>query len=174
MENKFILDACCGGKAFWFNKNHPNVVYQDIRVEPKGFIEARPNYNVSPDVIGDFREMQFPDKSFKLVVFDPPHLTAGGKTGWQRKKYGILNKETWPTDLKLGFEECWRVLDDYGTLIFKWNEESISVTEVLKIIPIKPLFGHPTARSGKTKWFTFMKIPTTSVNKSYAKSEVNK
>jgi hypothetical protein len=24
MKGKFILDACCGPKLFWFNKNHPN------------------------------------------------------------------------------------------------------------------------------------------------------
>ena len=34
-EDKFILDVCCGGKAFWFNKNHPNTIYQDIRTEEK-------------------------------------------------------------------------------------------------------------------------------------------
>ena len=22
MNKKIILDVCCGGKAFWFNKNH--------------------------------------------------------------------------------------------------------------------------------------------------------
>lgn len=26
LNNKFILDACCGGKMFWFNKNHPNTM----------------------------------------------------------------------------------------------------------------------------------------------------
>lgn len=159
LKDKFILDACCGGKQFWFNKNHPNVIYQDIRKEEKGFMKLRPNYHVTPDVIGDFRKMDFPDSSFKLVVFDPPHLTAGGKNGWQRQKYGILNKETWREDIKKGFDECWRVLEDYGTLIFKWNEHSISFRDVLDCIERQPLFGHPTARSGKTKWFTFMKIP---------------
>src|SRR5258705_11602663 len=118
MNDKLILDVCCGGKAFWFNKNHPNTVYQDIRVEPKGFVDVRPNYNVSPDVVGDFRKMEFSDKSFKLIVFDPPHLTQGGKNGWQRKKYGILSP-SWKEDLKQGFEECWRCLDDNGILIFK-------------------------------------------------------
>ncbi len=159
MKDKFILDVCCGGKAFWFNKNHPNTIYQDIRTEPKGFIEARPNYNVSPDVIGDFRDLKFKDKSFKLVIFDPPHLLAAGEKSWLRQKYGILNKETWKEDLNQGFKECFRVLDDYGVLIFKWNETSIKVKEVLSCVDIEPLFGHPTAKSGKTKWFTFMKIP---------------
>jgi len=158
-KKKVILDVCCGGKMFWFNKNHPNTIYQDIRTESKGCIPIRPNFNVSPDKIGDFRNMEFPDKSFKLVVFDPPHLLKGGKTGWQRKKYGILSKDTWKEDLLQGFSECWRVLEDYGVLIFKWNEYSIAFREVLDLFPVQPLFGHPTARSGKTKWFCYMKIP---------------
>jgi hypothetical protein len=156
---KFILDACCGGRSFWFNKHHPNAIYQDIRRAPKGLIKERPNFNVDPDIIGDFRKMGFPNKSFKLIVWDPPHLTQGGQTGWQVKKYGLLDKKTWKSDLTQGFKECWRVLDDYGILIFKWNEVSISVRDVLNCFPELPLFGHPTAKAGKTKWFCFMKIP---------------
>lgn len=153
-----ILDACCGGRHFWFNKNHPNVVYQDIRIAPKGILKERPNFCVEPDVVGDFRDMKFPDKSFKLVVFDPPHLKQAGENSWLRKKYGVLDQD-WKEQLTKGFNECWRVLDDYGTLIFKWNEDQVKHREVLDCFHIKPLFGHPTAKSGKTKWFCFMKIP---------------
>ena len=159
MTSKLILDACCGPRMFWFNKKNPNVLYQDIREEPKGYIPIRPSCEVQPDVLMDFRKMSHPDKSFKLVVFDPPHLLAGGENGWQRKKYGILAKTTWKDDLSKGFAECWRVLDDYGTLVFKWNEESIPIKQVLELFPVEPLFGHPTARSGKTKWCVFFKIP---------------
>jgi hypothetical protein len=159
LKDKFILDVCCAGRCFWFNKNHPNTIYQDIRVANKGHIPARPNHSVEPDVVGDFTDMKnFKDKSFKLVVFDPPHLTQGGETGWQIKKYGKLPKD-WPLLITKGFNECWRVLEDYGMLVFKWNEYSVSFRDVLNCIPIQPLFGHPTAKSGKTKWFVFMKIP---------------
>ncbi|KKN65862.1 hypothetical protein LCGC14_0477980 [marine sediment metagenome] len=159
MKDKFILDACCGGRAFWFNKKHPNTIYQDIRIAKKGHVKLRPNHNVTPDVLGDFRKMKFKDKSFKLIVWDPPHFTQGGETGWQVQKYGKLNKETWREDLRKGFNEIWRVLDDYGVLVFKWNEYSIHIKEVLSCFDVQPLFGHPTAKAGKTKWFTFMKIP---------------
>lgn len=164
MNKKFILDACCGGRMFWFDKNNPLVLFQDIRRKEKGFIHLRPSFEVQPNVLMDFRRMSHADKSFKLVVFDPPHLLAAGENGWQRKKYGILNKETWKEDLSQGFKECWRVLDDYGTLVFKWNEESIPIREVLDLFPIKPLFGHPTARSGKTKWCVFIKIPNEEIS----------
>ena len=38
LSDKFILDACCGGRMMWFNKNHPNCLYIDIRKEEKGYI----------------------------------------------------------------------------------------------------------------------------------------
>lgn len=32
-EGKTILDATCGGRMMWFNKDHPNAVYADQRRE---------------------------------------------------------------------------------------------------------------------------------------------
>lgn len=157
-KNKFILDVCCGPKSFWFDKNHPNTIYQDIRVESKGFYPARINCEVNPDVIGDFRDLKYPDKSFKLIVFDPPHIIKSGENSWLKKKYGNLG-DNWKENLSKGFDECWRVLEDYGVLIFKWNESSIKLKEILPLFSQQPLFGHPTAKQGKTIWVTFMKIP---------------
>ena len=113
---------------------------------------------VHPDVIADFTEMPYPDSSFKLVVFDPPHLLKAGKDSWLAKKYGKL-PEDWPRVIKKGIDECFRVLEDYGVLIFKWNEDQITVREVLKAIGRQPLFGHTTGRHGKTMWMCFMKLP---------------
>lgn len=47
-----------------------------------------------------------------------------------------------------------RVLDIYGVLIFKWNEEQIKLKEILNIINYKPLFGNKRA---KTHWLVFVK-----------------
>ena len=159
MKNKFILDACCGPKLFWFQKEQPNTIFQDIRREPKGYNDYRKNREVNPDIIGDFRQMKFPDKSFKLVVFDPPHIFGKGYDYRMVKDYGFLNKDTWKEDIKKGFDECWRVLEDYGVLIFKWNEASVKKKDVLQVIRKVPLFGHPNASKISTHWFTFMKIP---------------
>ena len=158
LDNKFILDACCGPKAMWYNKNHPNTVYIDIRRENLG--PHRPNQEVNPDMIMDFRKMEFPDKAFKLVVFEPPHLRSLGKNSFFRKKFGCLNAETWQSDLKKGFSECWRVLEDYGTLIFKWSDSEIPFKKVLELIKEQPLFYNTTNYKGTsvTKWFCFMKI----------------
>ena len=161
LKNKFILDACCSVKAMWYNKQHPNVVYIDIREEPNGFMGYGRKEGIHPGYIMDFRKMDFPDKSFKLVVFEPPHLSKLGKTSLCRKKFGCLNAETWQSDLKRGFAECWRVLDDYGNLIFKWSDSEIPFQKVLNLIKENPLFYNTTnyKATSKTKWFCFMKIP---------------
>lgn len=158
---KFILDACCGNRMFWFIKNQPNTLYVDIRKEEKGLSELRPNFDVQPDEIMDFRALKLTSKTFKLVVFDPPHLFLS-PTSEMRRKYGTLDKRSWKEDLTKGFNECWRVLEDYGILIFKWNESQIKIKEVLELFPIIPLFGHPSGSKSKTHWVCFMKFPETN------------
>jgi len=151
-----VLDACCGSRMFWFNKENPNVIFQDIRNESHTLCDGR-KLNISPDVVANFTNMPYADNSFKLVVFDPPHLEKVGETSWLAKKYGKLPTD-WPTMLKDGFKECFRVLEPNGVLIFKWNEDQVKVSEVLKCTVVKPLFGHTTGRHGKTHWITFMKV----------------
>ena len=104
----------------------------------------------------DFRSMPFEDGSFKMVVFDPPHLKDLGQNTWMAQKYGVL-LPTWETDIQAGFDECMRVLEPNGVLIFKWNEAQVNLNTVLKIIKHKPLFGHTSGKHGKTIWLAFMK-----------------
>lgn len=158
---KFILDACCGGRMMWFVKNHPNCLYIDRRECPAGHISAKSKHNVTPDLVMDFRNMNLPDKKFKLIVWDPPHRTDFTKTSIMAKQYGILDKENWAEDLRRGFDECWRVLDNYGVLIFKWNEKQIKLKKVLELFPVSPLFGNIRSGAGyrSTYWMCFMKIP---------------
>lgn len=154
-----ILDACCGGRHFWFDKKHPNAVYIDIRQASYGHEKHRPHHRVNPDIKMDFHMLGFHDETFELVVFDPPHLKSLSETSIFAKKYGCLNKMTWQRDIGDGFRECWRVLKPRGILIFKWSETEIPIQEVLKHIPEKPLFGHTVGSKIKTIWLTFMKIP---------------
>ncbi len=160
---KFILDMCCGLKAFWFNKKHPNTIFMDNRKREKGFDDFRPNFEISPDIIADFRNLPFPDKSFKLVVFDPPHIISKGENFRMVKYYGYLNKATWEQDIKGGVNEAMRVLEDYGILIFKWNESSIKRKKILEVIEIEPLFGHPNGSKIGTHWFCFMKMSNNKI-----------
>lgn len=157
-KDKIILDACCGGRMMWFDKKNPLVVFVDKYPRPKGIIPIRPNFSCEPDEVMDFTALQFPDKSFKMVLFDPPHLKRLGKTSVMAKKYGTL-LPGWEHELTKGFDECMRVLDDYGTLIFKWNTRDYKVAQVLKLFSQKPLFGHPSGKAGNTMWMAFMKLP---------------
>ncbi|MBT9670616.1 methyltransferase domain-containing protein [Secundilactobacillus kimchicus] len=155
-----ILDACCGSRMFWWDKHNSNVTYMDKRDETLTIIDRgnERTIEVKPDVLADFRSMPFEDNSFHLVVFDPPHLVHAGPNSWLVKKYGRLNK-TWQQDLKAGFDECMRVLKPYGTLVFKWNDDQIKLSEVLKAVNRVPLFGD---KRSKTHWLIFMKLEDVS------------
>lgn len=162
LMKKLILDACCGGRMFWFDKSNPVVTFADIRKERLEFSGNRV-CNVDPDIIQDFTDMStLKDDTYYMVVFDPPHFKHAGKTGYMSKKYGSLDSN-WKDIIKPGFDECFRVLKPYGTLIFKWNETDIKTSEILKLIERQPLFGHVSGKASKTHWLAFMKIPDDAV-----------
>lgn len=154
-NNKQILDACCGSRMFWFDKTNPDVVFADIRQESHVLCDGR-KLEINPDVIMDFTNMPFADNSFRLVIFDPPHLLKLGKTSWTAKKYGVLPKD-WQEVIRKGFDECMRVLEDSGILVFKWSATQITVNEILKVINQQPLIGHKSGRLAQTHWLLFMK-----------------
>lgn len=158
--DKLILDACCGGRQFWFDKEHQEVLYADIRVMKPTIVgngkDARIRKCLPDDVI-DFRNMESLNSDiFALVVFDPPHLFLG-ENSFMSMSYGSLNKKTWREDIQQGFNECFRVLRDQGILIFKWNECDVPLKEILSLSPYKALFGHPSGKAQKTHWVAFMK-----------------
>lgn len=162
LKYKKILDATCGSRSMWFDKNHPSAVYMDCREEHGTSIwkstknDSVRTLDVEPDVIADFTDMPFPDNTFHLVVFDPPHLIKIGENAWLKKKYGRLPQD-WTRLIHDGFWECMRVLKPYGTLIFKWNEFDIPTRDIIKAIGIEPLFGHRSGKAMKTHWLCFMK-----------------
>lgn len=155
-KEKTILDMCCGGRMFWFDRGDERAIFCDIRKEELTLCDGR-SHVVAPDVICDFRSLPFMDDSFNMVVFDPPHFNVGGDNGWQVKKYGRLDKDSWRDDLSMGFSEAFRVLKSGGVLIFKWNETQIKTSEILKLTPNKPVIGHPSGARAKTHWLSFLK-----------------
>lgn len=141
---------------FWFDKDNPDVVFMDKRDEVCTLSSGQ-TIIVHPNIVGDFTCMPFADKSFKLVVFDPPHLVWDGKTANLYKVYGKL--DDWQETLRKGVDECFRVLDDYGVLVFKWAETQVKLKSILEVIGRKPLFGHKRIGAGKSVWLCFMKFP---------------
>ena len=78
------------------------------------------------------------------------------------KKFGALQAETWQSDLKKGFDECWRILEDYGALIFKWNDAKTSFKEITKIFGREPTILNTLRKKdalGATFWAIYIKIP---------------
>ncbi len=144
---------------FWFDKQNPNVTFMDKRIQPP--VECGKGRNMrmfecTPDVVADFKSIPYPDNTFSLVVFDPPHFKQAGEKSYMAMKYGKLPKD-WQTELHVGFWECMRILKNEGVLIFKWNETQITVSEIIKAIGCEPLFGNRSGRLSKTHWLCFMK-----------------
>lgn len=154
-----VLDVCCGPKGMWFDKDDERALFSDRRREtiemeyPSGKYTER----INPDITADFTDLPYPDDTFSLVVFDPPHIPQDVPSGRIVKRYGHLSGD-WHGMLRGGFLECFRVLKPGGTLIFKWNECRVPVKEILELAPIKPLFGHKSGKTMQTHWIAFLKI----------------
>lgn len=150
---------------FWFDRADGRAVFGDIRQEShiltdKSSAGGSRELIIAPDVLMDFRAIPFADSRFNLVVFDPPHLVRNGRSGWLAKKYGKLGAD-WQDDIRAGFAECFRVLRPHGTLIFKWNEHEVPVSQILALTDQKPLFGNRCGKNAKSHWIVFMKPEAT-------------
>lgn len=146
----------------WFDPANPEVLFGDQRSETVTVTDrshrtdGTRTLRIEPDALLDFRALPFADGAFKLIAFDPPHLTRAGPRSWMAAKYGKLGPD-WRADLRQGFAECFRVLATDGVLVFKWNETQVKVREVLALTPHQPLFGRVSGRGGLTHWLVFMK-----------------
>lgn len=161
MNDRPVLDPCCGSRMFWFDRDDDRAVFGDVRRERHVLPDISSaggsrQLIIEPEVQIDFRDMPFSDETFHLVAFDPPHLIRNGRNGWLAKKYGKLGDD-WREDIRGGFEECFRVLKPFGTLVFKWNEHEVKVSEILKLTSQKPLFGNRCGKNAKSHWIVFMK-----------------
>lgn len=164
---KRILDVTCGARQIWFNKNEPHTIYCDISEEEfegdfgtvlsKEGKKKHRHLVIKPDVKCSFTDLPFPDNTFDLVVFDPPHIVDLRESSWLRKAYGTL-LGAWEPMIEYGFFECMRVLRVGGVLVFKWAESSVSTRDIIKVIGQEPLFGHRSGKKMGTHWMCFMKF----------------
>lgn len=150
----------------WFDRGHHDVIFGDQRNETLTLVDRSHGradgtrvLRIEPDVVMDFRAMPYPDESFKLVAFDPPHLVRAGPRSWLAAKYGKLGAD-WKDDLRAGFSECFWVLETNGVLVFKWNETQVKIREILALTPYRPLFGNTSGKKAGTHWIVFMKSPS--------------
>jgi len=118
-----ILDATCGKRMMWFNKFYEDCVYMDIRRE------------VGPDLVADFRMLPFPDETFDLVVFDPPHDVYRSGHGIFRRKFGGLQSGTVHIDLYRAARELFRVLKPNGFLSLNGTRIVTSLSQFYRYSP---------------------------------------
>ena len=109
---KKILDVACGGEMFYFDKNDPRVLFCDIREVDTNLCDGR-HFVVAPDVKCDFVALPFEDNTYRLVVFDPPHLLRNTGKSKFADMYGSVNEKATPT----GYQHI-----KYGALYGDWRE----------------------------------------------------
>ena len=154
---KPVLDPASSVRSFYFNKKDERVVFGDIREKETHLLTNGQTIHIEPDEVMDFRAIPYPDETFQMVIFDPPHRIKLTAESDFIKKYGQLDKDTWREDLAQVFTECFRVLKTNGTLVFKWSEVSIKLSEILKLTDHKPILGHPSGKRMGTHWVLFLK-----------------
>lgn len=159
---KTVLDVYCGPRMMWFDKTDSRALFVDIRKETHTVTDrshgkkwGSRTFSINPNMLASFKNLPFPNESFPLVVFDPPHINHGG-VGFMVKKYGLLGPG-WEDVVSHGFSECFRVLCPLGTLVFKWSECDIPVRKILELTERRPLFGHKSGAKSRTHWIVFQK-----------------
>ena len=141
-----ILDLSAGNRAVWFDKNHRDCTYIDIRPE------------VGPTIVADSRELPpIVGNGYQLVVFDPPHVN-GGPNGNISRDYGHHTADEIRDIIKRTAVEAHRVTSPDALMAFKWNDHDQKLTRVLALMFEwwEPLFGHVTSTRAKhvcqTQW----------------------
>lgn len=109
-----ILDATVNGGRFWRNTNHP-VIGIDIDFAHK------------PTLVADNTAMPFPDSSFDVIVYDPPHIPNQGKDKSKDfgTRFGLVVRSTKENQYTFSYtfppfvQEAYRVLRPDGLLFSK-------------------------------------------------------
>lgn len=132
-----------GNRAIWFDKNHRDATYVDIRPE------------VQPSIVADARalpaELCGP---YDLIVFDPPHKNSAA-TGNMVRSYGHWTAEQINSIVAGTAREAHRVAAHDGLMAFKWNDHTRKLGSVLEWLEPwwEPLFGHGVSHQQKgTSW----------------------
>jgi hypothetical protein len=157
-----ILDATCGYKGMWYQKNHPYVTFMDKRKEEfqsAHLHQKKRTYRINPDVVSEWKNAPFPDEYFDVVLFDPPHIIWSKPhiEGTIEKENGHLDAGDWEQVLQEGITKLFSILKSDGIFILKWCEVKIPVKKIIEMCPYNPLFGTRTGQANKTHWIVFIK-----------------
>lgn len=140
-----ILDLSAGNRAVWFNRNHPDAVYVDVRpeVEPTFVADAR----ALPAEVGE---------GYDLVLFDPPHKNNGAD-GNMARNYGHWTADEIRSVVVGTAKEAHRVTKPNALMAFKWNDHTWKLQTVLTMLDPwwEPLFGHGARGQQRHATMTF-------------------
>lgn len=151
MSKMKILDLSAGKRAQWYNKQHPDTTYVDIRPE------------MAPDVVCDTTSLPFEDATFDLLSFDPPHMCCGPNSN-MAAQYGHWTTQQILDTVSGTAKEAHRVAKQDALLTLKWNSHDIRLERVLALMESfwEPLYGQTTAIRDKhksaTTWTVFRKL----------------
>lgn len=148
-----IIDLSAGNRAVWFDKNHRDAVYVDVRPE------------VGPSIVADARALPAAvGLDFNLVVFDPPHVNFGAKSNMSRD-YGHYTTSQIRDIISGTAREAHRITAPDALMAFKWNDHDQPLGSVLDLMrPYwEPLFGHGVSPSHRqrsmTAWVMLRRAP---------------
>lgn len=116
-----ILDLSAGNRAIWFDKNRDDCIFVDRRRSARA------------TVVADSTRLPFPDSTFELVVFDPPHVNAG-RHSRMAKGYG------WHTTMEIRdlitatAYEAHRVTVPAAMMAFKWNDHDQQLGPIIALM----------------------------------------
>ena len=155
-----ILDATCGTRTAWLRKHDPDTTYIDIRPE------------VKPDIVMDATHTTFQDKTFDIILFDPPHrrFSPNPREIFDSHKkganyayiYGSFTTSYIKSFISAAFAEFFRILKDDGLVFFKWNTLAIPLDKILPMaVDFYPIFGQNFNKISKheTVWLCMRKDP---------------
>ena len=139
-----ILDLSAGNRAVWFEKNHPDATYIDIRPE------------VGPCIVADTRSLPAEiGAGYDLIVFDPPHKNNGA-SGKMAHNYGHWTAEHIKDTVIGTAREAHRVARQDALMAFKWNDHTNKLSTALGWMSEwwEPLFGHGVTSQQRHKSMT--------------------
>lgn len=181
-EENMILDAGCGNRVMWIQKNSDKVIHLDIEKE----------LQVKPTIYATNLCLPFPDKSFSTIFFDPPFKWncddhqffsfPNREKLWEM--YPDIRHDTYPPSyygieryktrselvayIYRAAKELKRILEDEGCLWVRWctmtsmdhnNLLSIFSSEWERMLEHEITFAGRSTGETKSFWFMLMKKP---------------